>query len=488
MIARAYSRKALVALVQACLIASTIAPALSAPAKAQDETPLVVDLRKDNPERIPGAKPDPKTLEGGIWADAAKAEHEAKSSGERNSNPDLDAYVAGVESKVAGPFAGDIRVYVMDRPFFNAEVGPNGYAEVWSGLLLRAQTEDQLAFVLGHETGHFRHSHSMKRAQEIKDGGHAAVAVTALIAIAVVGATANAYSAGGPNAYQSVSNINSFGGDLINITYLGTVAALMSYSRDTEAQADSYGMTYATSAGYFPGAAPQLWRNLLDETASSDFEKVRRSPTRNNIFGSHPLEKDRIDALSVQDRKAHGGSASARNDGDEKAARLAYRQHIRPFLGAWLKDDLRRQDFGQTLWLVNRLSVDGEDAGVLNFYAGEAYRLRGDRGTGGSDLENAIVAYKKALESPDAPKETWRQLGEVFRRLGSTKDALDAFNKYLALAPDASDAWMVQDQVDTLTKSIPSAPAAPATSAAPAASPPAAASASATPSSGGTTP
>jgi hypothetical protein len=35
---------------------------------------------------------------------------------------------------------------------------------------------------------------------------------------------------------------------------------------------------------------------------------------------------------------------------------------------------------------------------------------------------------------------------------------VDAFKHYIALAPDAQDAWMVQDQIDTLSKDLRPAP------------------------------
>ena len=63
------------------------------------------------------------------------------------------------------------------------------------------------------------------------------------------------------------------------------------------------------------------------------------------------------------------------------------------------------KEIGVTLIVNNR--PDGEDAGLLNFYRGEALRLRGHT----DDLPQALAAYKAALKSPDAPVETpsrWR--------------------------------------------------------------------------------
>lgn len=450
-----------------------------------DAPPLVVNLGNDSPERQPGQKPVPNSLEAGIWAETAKVEHDARTSGERDTDPALEAYIGGVLTRVAGPFSGDVRLYVMDRPFFNASMAATGYTEVWTGLLLRCETEDDLAFVLGHESGHFRHSHVMRQYQAMKDGQNAALAASILLSAVALGASLNA------NSYSAIRDINNVTSGLVNLTYLGTIAALMNYSRDMEAQADAYGLIYARAANYYTGSAADLWRERLNETAASDYEKVRRSPSRINVFGDHPLEADRITALNARDLSLNGGKASFRSPEDSKAARAAYRDHIRPWLGAWLKDDLRRQDYGQTLYIIGRLSRDGLDPGLLNFYKGEALRLRGKRGAEGSDMENAITAYKAALENPDAPKETWRQLGDVYRHFGMNTDAVDAFKHYIALAPDAQDAWMVQDQIDTLSRDLHPAPVitpteAPTTTPATVNSTPAE-TAPAAPSSGGTT-
>ena len=449
---RPWIHGAATALMQASLLASVALPALSLPAMAQEAQ--AANLDRDMPERIPGAQPDPKSLEGGIWADAAKAERQAKTSGERDTDPALEAYVSGVEAKVAGPFAGDIRMYVMDRPFFNASVSPNGYGEVWSGLLLRCETEDELAFVLGHETGHFRHSHGLKRYQEVKTGTN-----TAMVAMLVIGVAAAASAPAG--TYRPSGN---YSGAVVDLTYLCTIAVLIGYSRDTEAQADAYGLIYENKAGYFTGSGAALWSRMIEETQASDYEKVRRLPTRTNVFGSHPLESERITQLNALDRQLHGGTLATRGTAEAKAARAAYRAHVRPYLGRWLKDDLRRQDYGQTLYLIDHLSADGEDAGLLNFYRGEALRLRGHT----DDLPQALAAYKAALKSPDAPVETWRQLGDVYRHTGQTAEAQDAYRAYLAAAPTAGDAWMIRDEIDTIAKTTPAETPAPASGAAPA--------------------
>lgn len=92
-------------------------------------------------QRMAGARPDISTDEGGLWDLSDRAEQAAKRSAELNRDVALNAYVREVACKVAKAHCGDIRVYVMDRPFFNASMSPNGYSEIWSGVLLRTLDE-----------------------------------------------------------------------------------------------------------------------------------------------------------------------------------------------------------------------------------------------------------------------------------------------------------------------------------------------------------
>ncbi len=221
-------------------------------------------------QRSAGLRPDESTVEGGLWALSDKAEAKAKQSGELNADPALNAYVREVACRVAAEYCGDIRVYVMDRPFFNAGMAPNGYMEVWSGSLLRARDEAELAFVLGHEATHFAQDHMIERWQAAK--ARATGAMLAGIAIQAVGAAA----AVNTGSYAAARDIMDVTGGLVNIVYLGTLASLFGFSREQETQADELGLKRAAAAGYSPSAGVNVWTALREENAASEFGKVRR--------------------------------------------------------------------------------------------------------------------------------------------------------------------------------------------------------------------
>ncbi len=392
------------------------------PGASGPSPPPVVSARPTTPE------------EAGLWDLADESERDARNAAELNTDPALNAYLRDLACRVAAGRCAEIRLYVMNRPFFNAMMAPNGYTEIWSGLLLRADNEAEAAFVIGHEIGHFTEQHSIVMQDVIQDRMTAAMVAGMVLGAAAAGAAVNS-----PNSVGAISDAASA---LSNIVYLGTIASVFGFSRDMEDDADRLGFERAIEAGYDPRAGADLWRSLVEETQASDNPRTRRSITRGSIFSTHPVTGDRIARLDqmAAERGASGALHQER-----------YRAAIRPFLGRWLRDDLRRRDYGQSLFLIARLGRRGEDLGVLRYYEGEAYRLR--RGEG--DLARAQEAYAAALFHPDAPAEAHREHGTALLRTGDRAGAAAAYETYLALAPGALDRALVEQDIAALRAAQP---------------------------------
>lgn len=366
--------------------------------------------------RPPGLRPDPSSVEAGLWDRSEEMEMRLRTGGRVIEDEALNRYVRDVTCRLAPEYCDELRVYVTNQPALNATVTPNGMIDIWSGLLLRATNEDELAFVLGHEVSHYAENHTIERWNQVKT----TMSVTMAISVGV----------GAAGAYYGVDTSG-----FIDLAYYGAMAAIFSYGRGHENQADELGLARAVAAGYDPSAGVRLWQSAQAETAASDFPTVRRREAWGSAFRSHPLTSERIDNLR---RLANGRTGADAPD--------RHRAAIRPHLAAWLRDDLRRRDFGQTLSIIDRLGASGEDAGVLEFFRGEVYRIRRTDG----DLERARASYQRAIEFPDAPAEAWRELGEINRRLGDRDSALAAFQEYLERAPGADDLWLVEDAITSL--------------------------------------
>jgi hypothetical protein len=91
------------------------------------------------------------------------------------------------------------------------------------------------------------------------------------------------------------------------------------------------------------------------------------------------------------------------------------------------------------------LKRDGEDAEVL-YARGEVYRLRDDK----DDLDRSLADLSRAGMVIKAPAETFRSLGMVHRRRADRDAAVQSFEKYLAMAPDAADAGLVKSYLSEL--------------------------------------
>jgi len=323
--------------------------------------------------RQPNLKPSISSVEGGLWAEADRLERTASTSGALVDDPTLETYLHGQACRDWVEYCSEIRVQVMNAPLFNATMAPNGYMEVFAGLLLRVRDEDELAFILGHEGGHFAENHQVERWQNLKR-----TSTTVMVLGVAVGAV---------GIYNGVDTSG-----LIDAVRFSGVAATFSYNREQETEADRIGFQRAVAQGFSPKAGVTLWTRIMEEKAASDFPKVRKSSVRASIFATHPVDADRVAALETL---GLGQPAHTPDPGSARRLRAA----IRPYLAQWLKDDLRRRDFGQSLFVISNLESLGEDAGVLGFARGEIYRQRRKDG----DMLLARDAYLAATKHPDAP-------------------------------------------------------------------------------------
>jgi predicted Zn-dependent protease len=312
----------------------------------------------------------------------------------------LVGYVQSVLCRLAGEHCPDVRTYIVRSPMFNASMAPNGMMQVWTGLLLRVENEAQLAAVLGHELGHYLERHTLQRMQDLK--GKAAFG-TFLAAFGLAGAIAN----------------------------VGLLATVPAFSREQESRADRFGLTLMKKTGYDATEAARIWDNLLGELKVRGGEDVGRwSP----LFATHPAVEGRRDDLL-----RFGGEPG----GDTGAERL--RSAVAPHRMEWLRDEVRRGQYEESLALFARLLVNRPDDAQVLAARGEVYRLREGEG----DFEHALADLRRAVDLPQPPADAFRSLGLVLRRRSDTGGARAAFERYLALAPDSADSTLIKTYLDT---------------------------------------
>jgi predicted Zn-dependent protease len=313
----------------------------------------------------------------------------------------LTAYLQDLVCRLGGEHCADVRVHVVSNPLFNANMAPNGMMQVWSGLLLRMDNEAQLAAVLGHELAHYLERHSLERLRDTRSRA----AVAQFIGLfGVAGMVAN----------------------------LGITASMFAFTRDQESRADRLGMALMQRAGYDGAQAAQVWDNLMAEMRVTGGDDAG---SRNPLLATHPAPANRRDELM---RLAGGRGGELRATAFETA--------IGGYRLEWLLAEVRRGQYEQSLALFNRGLTRSSDDAALRFARGEVYRLREEPG----DLERAAADLVSASASPQAPAQAFRALGLLRRRQGDAQGAVAAFQQYLARAPQAGDAALIQTYLTQL--------------------------------------
>jgi predicted Zn-dependent protease len=352
--------------------------------------------------------------ERGLWHACEQLERQVAASNFLIKDPGVNAYVRGITERLIDNVVQDMRIYVVRNPDFNASMAPNGMMLVHSGLLVRADSEAQLAAVLGHESGHYLRRHSVQGWRDRKRKSAAAAFVQ-------VAAAASAYSTNGGTWYDLAIAINS-----------GLGLSLFSFSRELETEADAYGLQLLGRAGYAPGAAAEIWAQLIAERkASAAARNKRYKDWSRSSFSTHPPTESRMEDLRE--------SAQAMRGVEADEGRQRHHDAMAPIRGMLLEEQVRLNDPGANLYLLNRLANERWD-GTLRYYEGEVYRLRDET----DDAQRAAAAFALAVAEPDAPPEAHRAHGYALLKAGRNEEGRHALARYLELAPDAKDAAMVR--------------------------------------------
>ncbi|HWH22953.1 MAG TPA: M48 family metallopeptidase [Allosphingosinicella sp.] len=361
----------------------------------------------------PGHRPTDKD-EMGMWQLYERAERDIADSNLLIKDKALTSYLGGLVERVGGPAAKDMRIYLAQIPEFNAFMAPTGFMVIFSGLLTRMRDEAQLTGVVGHEAAHFLRRHHIRGWRDLRRK-------TDIYSILAMGAGVGG-AAGGVNL-----------GEAVRLAGMGTMFSLAAYSRTMEAEADALGLKLISQAGYDPASMPEVWAQLLGE-AEATAAMRRKAPRRNySLLASHPAPQSRMTDLRISASEV--GIAGGRND----RGRERYIKALGPWRRQFLEDQVKLNDPGGSLYIIRNLAQDGWN-GLLRFYEGEVWRLRGERG----DAALAAQAYAAAVAYPDAPAEAWRAHGYALIKGGRNEEGRSALRRYLALAPNAPDAPFVR--------------------------------------------
>ena len=151
----------------------------------------------------------------------------------------------------------------------NAFCLPGGKIVVYEGLLSVAQTEEELAVVLGHEIAHAVAKHSNERMSQ---------QIMAQYGMALLGQALSEKSAAIQNTAQTVFGLGA------------QVGLMLAYSRKHEDEADFMGIAFMELAGYDSTAALDFWTKMASLSGNN-------SSHTSDFLSTHPSDHKRIAEL-----------------------------------------------------------------------------------------------------------------------------------------------------------------------------------------------
>ena len=166
----------------------------------------------------------------------------------------------------------DWEFHLVKSDTVNAFCMPGGKIVVFSGILDVANTEERLAFIVGHEMAHALLDHSRTSAsQATASAGITTAAWLGGLALDILGN----HEAG--SMVRAASNVAAIGSEFL---------LLKPYGRQHEIEADKLGIMMTHLAGYNIDEIPIFWQDMSNISSNN-----------HDFFSTHPTDAKRIEAM-----------------------------------------------------------------------------------------------------------------------------------------------------------------------------------------------
>jgi|TARA_R110000764_G_scaffold53198_6_gene115695 predicted Zn-dependent protease len=292
--------------------------------------------------------------------------------------------------QAAGLDANGVSVYIVSDNSLNAFVAGGQKLFINTGLLLKADTPEQVMGVMAHETGHIAGGHLSRIHDQLRN----ASAISILSTLAGV-------AAGVAAGRSDVGTAAILGGQ--NVAQRNFLA----YSRTQESSADQAGVKFLTDVGISS-------RGMLDFMKKLEGQELLSTASQDPYLRSHPLTTERVDFLA---------NFVANSDlKDKKVSPELYERHAR----------MRAKLYAFTNHIQNTLRTYPEtDTSIAARYARAIAYYRD------SQLDPALEIIKGLIaDEPENPY--FEELeGQVLLEFGRAADAVPPLQKSVDLSGGA---------------------------------------------------
>lgn len=327
----------------------------------------------------------------------------------------------------------DFEFFAVKDPTLNAFALPGGYIGVHTGLILAAESESELASVLGHEIGHVTQRHI---AQMVGKQSQAGIVMLASILVAVLAARSS----------SQVSEAAVAAGQA------GAMQSQLAYSRDFEREADRVGLQTLEGAGFDVRGMPSFFERLQRE--SRFYENNAPAYLR-----THPLTTERI--ADMENRVAQLRYRQVVDSEDFRLVRAKLRagqgapadavKDMQGQVAAKPDDVALRYGLARALLRAGRIEEadraaadlirNGDQSAMIATLAADVRLAKGDAAGAAAILEAGRKRFPLRFELVYAE-------ADALLRAGRTKDAMNLIRERLAGHGDDVRLWTLLAQAN----------------------------------------
>jgi predicted Zn-dependent protease len=289
----------------------------------------------------------------------------------------------------AGLVPGDVEIYLINDPAINAFVAGGQKVFLNTGLLLAAETPDQVMGVIAHETGHLSGGHLVRTQKALAKANLQTIMAVLLGAAAV---------AGGANGDAGAALV--LGGQQV------AQSGLLQYSRAQESAADQAAFELITRIGQNPQGLVEFLQIIARQEG---LQEDRRDP----YVRSHPLFPDRIAALRARIDLATPGPVLPPLVTEATFGRMQAK------LAGFLEDPDR----------VLRRYPKSDHRVSARYARAVAYHRAGR-------LDDSLLEITVLLENDPNDPYFHELLGQILMERGRVVDSLIPYARAVALAPN----------------------------------------------------
>ncbi len=302
---------------------------------------------------------------------------------------DIAQWMAPVYA-AAGLSADQVNIILVQDSQLNAFVAGGNNIFVFTGLLQKTENPGEVIGVLSHELGHLAGGHLIRGKEKMEQASYESI-------LSVILGAGAAIATGNGDAFGAISVA---GNSMAQRRFL-------SYSRTFESSADQAGLKFMEKAQINPTGLKTFLGKL-------ESEELRPKSEQDAYVQTHPLTRDRIDAL---------GARVQQSPYKDKTLPPAWTQQHKMML-AKLTGFITPQ---QVAWVYDDRDNSKES---VTARAIAAYRT--------SDIQKALKLSDQLIAMDPNNPYNLELKGQMLVDFGRVKDSLPYYQKAVTLKPDAA--------------------------------------------------